>query len=231
MAISAPEEEWHLFLGGTFDPVHNGHLRSAIEVAEVCGAASVHLMPCHDPVHGKLPGARAQQRVAMLEAAVSGALNEASVELVVDQREILRQGDSFMIDTLQDMRAELGTSRRLGLMMGADSLLSFRQWKAWETIPALTNLVVFHRPGWELSLHHPVFDDLSSLGVRCTKVTDSSQLQAADCEPSGHLFLVETSQVSISSSQIRRLLACGKSVRFLLPDAVLGYIHAHGLYV
>lgn len=232
MGISVPDSRWHLFLGGTFDPVHFGHLRSALEVGERFFVEEVYLMPCHDPVHGKIPGATALQRVEMLERAVctqAGERRMARPLIRIDRREVQREGESYMVDTLIELRKEKGASCALGLLMGEDSLISFRTWRRWKEILSLSNLIVFHRPGWSREEAFDVLNAFSALGVGTVSVP-ASAMEPIPHHPCGHLYITETSQVSVSSSQIRRLLGNQRSARYLLPDSVLEYIRSHELY-
>ncbi|PID44629.1 MAG: nicotinic acid mononucleotide adenylyltransferase [Proteobacteria bacterium] len=225
MVISEPELGWHLVMGGTFDPVHFGHLRTALEVKELLAIEYVHLMPCHDPVHGKVPGATANQRLEMLELALAGQTG-----LIADGRELDRAGDSYTVDTLKGMRQDLmgqGTGERspVGLLMGADTFLGFDRWKDWRTVLTLANLVVFHRPGWKLDRSSRIFDQLELHGIPLIFGPDISGVQA-----SGSVIFVETTQMAISSSQIRQAFAQGRSPRYLLPDVVIRFILDQSLY-
>ncbi|PIE44093.1 MAG: nicotinic acid mononucleotide adenylyltransferase [Gammaproteobacteria bacterium] len=220
MVISVRESGWHLMMGGTFDPVHFGHLRTALEVKEQLSIDCVHLMPCHDPVHGKVPGATAEQRLKMLKLALAGQTG-----LLADGRELDRAGQSYTVDTLIGLREELGATVPVGLLMGADSFLGFDHWKQWQKILTLSNLVVFHRPGWELDRTSRVFSKLEKLDI-----SPVSGLNGAEAGANGSVVFVETTQMAISSSQIRQAFALGRSPRYLLPDNVLRFIVDNALY-
>ena len=145
----------NLFYGGTFDPVHNGHIAIA-RAARDALQAEVRLMPANDPPHRKLPGADAAQRAEMLELAIAG---EAG--LTVDRRELQRQGRSYTIDTLREVRAELGPQAPLALLLGADSFLGLPTWREWTELFGLAHFVVAQRPGSPLDAALP--DDLAEI--------------------------------------------------------------------
>ena len=130
--------------GGTFDPIHFGHLRTALELMQRLEFDELRMLPCHMPPHRDNPLAAPSQRLGMLQLAVQ----EVS-ELGVDDREIERGGVSYMVDTLQSFRDELGASVSLSLVVGMDSFLTLPKWYEWERIPDLAHIVVVARPGSE----------------------------------------------------------------------------------
>jgi nicotinate-nucleotide adenylyltransferase len=131
-------------LGGTFDPIHFGHLRTALELCDALNLAQVRLIPCYQPVHRKLPAASPQQRLAMVKEAIAG-----EPALQVDTCEIDRQGPSYTIDTLQILSKNFPNTP-LCMIMGIDALLSFSSWHRWEEILTLSHLIVAHRPQYQL---------------------------------------------------------------------------------
>jgi nicotinate-nucleotide adenylyltransferase len=205
--------------GGTFDPVHFGHLRPALEVAEALALREMRLVPTHVPPHRQAPVASAAQRLAMVQLAVAG---EAG--LVVDTRELERTGPSYMVDTLASLRAELG-AEPLCLVLGADAYLTLESWHRWQELLALAHLVITHRPGWQL--------DTAAASEALTRlwrehgVASRDQL---DARPAGTLWLQPVTQLDISATRIRAMLAAGHNPRYLLPDEVLAYIRAQNLY-
>ena len=204
-------------LGGTFDPVHFGHLRAAVELREALGLDEVRLLPCGSPPHREPPVASGADRLAMLEAAVAGEPG-----LAVDTRELERAGPSYMVDTLASLRTELGPARPLCLLLGTDAFAGLDRWHDWRRIPELAHLVVAQRPGAELPAAGPVAELLRERRV--------SEVQALRCAGAGKVYIVHVTRLEISASDIRRRLAAGRSVRYLLPDAVLERIRARGLY-
>ncbi len=203
-------------LGGTFDPVHYGHLRTALELRECLGLEEVRFVPCRIPPHDKAPVATAEQRLAMLEAAVGDVPG-----FVVDERELARAGPSYSVDTLASMRAEFA-DRSLCLIVGMDAFAELTTWHRWEELLSLAHLVVAHRPGAE----PPETDALRRLLERC-RTRDPADLAASDA---GRILLHTVTQLDISSSGIRECVARAESPRYLLPDAVADLIAASGCY-
>ena len=203
--------------GGTFNPVHYGHLRSALELVERLGLEQLRLMPCAVPPHRELPVCSAEHRCAMVQLAVAG-----EPRLSCDARELHREGKSFTIDSLIELRAELGEQRSLCLVMGCDALLGITGWHRWQELLEWSHIVVIARPGWELPADGEVAEWLSS---RC--VSDAAVLRQ---RPAGGILVEELRPLQISSTEIRQMLAAGHSPRYLLPEPVLGYIHRHNLY-
>jgi len=203
-------------LGGTFDPVHFGHLRPALDVQQALGIACVHLLPCRLPPHRAAPLATAEQRLELLQLAVA---DEPALE--VDERELHRGGPSYMVDTLESLRAEKG-NEPVCLALGMDALLDLDRWHRWQDIPALCHLVVMQRPGspW------PQQDALADW-VNTARVTDVSVLDGSEA---GCVIGIPVTQMAVSSTQIRNLLAAGQSPRYLLPDTVLNRIRQENWY-
>jgi nicotinate-nucleotide adenylyltransferase len=203
-------------LGGTFDPVHLGHLRAALEVREACGLAEVRLVPAGAPPHRPAPVAGAALRLRLLRAAVAGVPG-----LAVDDRETRRAGPSWTVDTLAGLRAE-DPARSLCLVLGADAFLGLEDWHRWRELPALAHLVVVHRPGWTLA---PGGELGRLLAER--RATDPAALR----DPAGGAIFVQAiTPLAISSSEIRALLARGGDPRFLVPEAVREILVAGGCY-
>ena len=203
-------------LGGTFDPVHVGHLRSALEVAESLTLDEVRLTPSARPPHRDTPQVSALDRLAMVECAVVGV-----APLKVDDRELKRDKPSYTIDTLELMRAELAADDQLFLLLGWDAFCGLPTWHRWEELLQHCHILVLQRP--DADSEPP--DALRNL-LAARSVSDPLALDG----PSGQIAFVWQTPLAVSATQIRQLLASGKSVRFLVPDAVLAYIDAHGLY-
>jgi len=204
-------------LGGTFDPVHFGHLRPALDMQQALGLEEVRLLPCRQPPHRDQPYATPEQRLTMLRLA---ALGEGS--LSIDERELQRDGPSYMVDTLLSLRAELGAEYSLALLIGMDALHGLDRWHRWRELPELCHLVVATRPGWAAPQH----GDVAGL-VRERQVEDAALLRA---QPAGRLMFCPVTLLDISASRIRAMLAAGRSPRYLLPGEVLEYIQMVGLY-
>jgi len=203
-------------LGGTFDPVHIGHLRSALEVAQNLGFDEVRLTPNGRPPHRDTPQVSAADRLAMVEEAVKDVRL-----LTVDARELKRDKPSYTIDTLELMRAEVAPSDQLFLLLGWDAFCGLPFWHRWDELLAYCHIVVLQRP--DADSEPP--DALRNL-LAARSVSDPLGLKG----PCGQITFVWQTPLAVSATQIRQLLASGKSVRFLVPDAVLAYIEAHGLY-
>ena len=204
-------------LGGTFDPIHFGHLRIALEIQQRWSFDEVRLMPCNQPGHRDQPLASAAQRLDMLRLAT-----EDTPELLVDDREIQRGGVSYMADTLAQLREEVGSQASISLVLGMDSFVTLEFWSRWQAILDLANLLVVARPGNEC-LNNEFCERL----VHARSVDSAEALLDA---PQGRIFIQQLSLLDISASRIRQLVKQGHSPRFLLPNATLEYIHDHSLY-
>lgn len=206
-----------VLLGGTFDPIHNGHLRMALDLREVLGEARVLLMPCQVPPHREQPGASAEQRLAMLRLALTGEKT-----LAVDERELDRPGPSYTADTLESIRREIPVPAPLAVAMGTDAFASLGSWHRWERIVELAHLIVIERPGFALPETGAVAQYLDH-----HRVADMAELWD---RPAGGVWTVHLTHLDISATDIRRRIGIGRSARFLLPDTVWVYIQQKGLY-
>lgn len=207
----------HLIFGGTFDPVHHGHLRLAIELKERLALTQVALVPCHIPPHRERPGADSARRLELLKLAITGEPG-----LVVDDRELFRDGASFTADTLRQLRAELGDREPLAMAVGTDTFSTFDRWRDWQCIPELAHIIVVNRPGSALA---PEGEPAKLLSSR--RAHNAGQLHS---QPAGLVFEVEVPLLSISATGIRACIAQGQSPRYLLPDSVWDAIRSNGLY-
>ena len=203
-------------LGGTFDPVHFGHLRPALEIQQALGLDEIRLIPGHVPPHRSQPHASALQRLAMLSAAVAD-----DPAFTVDTREYEREGPSYTLDTLQSLRADL-TGTDLCLLIGMDAFRGFASWHRWREITEYCHLVVMTRPGTK----PPEQGELADF-IHLHRVPDAETLRT---RASGLLLFHPVSQLEISATQIRKLLAAGKRADFLLPKNALEIIRSEGLY-
>jgi len=203
-------------LGGTFDPVHIGHLRSAVEVAEVLQLDELRLIPSARPPHREAPQVSAQDRLAMVRLAVA----DAGV-LQVDDRELLRDKPSYSIDTLESLRGELAADDQLVLLLGWDAFCGLPGWQRWEELLLHCHILVLQRPD---------ADSEAPEALRNLLAARSVNDPTAFSGPGGQIAFIWQTPLAVSATQIRSLLASGKSARYLVPDPVLAYIHAHGLY-
>jgi nicotinate-nucleotide adenylyltransferase len=207
-----------LFYGGTFDPVHNGHLAIACAARDELDC-SVRLMPAADPPHRAPPGANAEQRARMLELAVAD-----QPRLLVDRRELQRQGRSYTIDTLRELRREFGQAMPIALLIGADSFVGLPTWREWEALFDFAHFVVAPRPG------SPLDGDLSTglTAAVAGRWADSPGILRAT--PAGRLFLLDQPLHPESASDIRGRIAGGEPWQALVSPAVAGFIARNGLY-
>ena len=203
-------------LGGTFDPIHIGHLRGAMEVAETLQLDELKLIPSARPPHRDTPQVAAQDRLAMVRLAAQGV-----EPLSVDDRELLRDKPSWTIDTLQSLRSELAADDPLFLLLGWDAFCGLPGWHRWEELLDYCHIVVLQRPDADAEAPEMLRDLIAA-----RRAADPQAIEGA----AGKIAFVYQAPLAISATQIRQLLASGRSARFLLPDAVLTYIHAHRLY-
>jgi nicotinate-nucleotide adenylyltransferase len=199
--------------GGTFDPIHYGHLRAALEVKEIFGLTEVRLIPCAQPPHREQPAATAQMRQHMLELAIK---NQPG--LIIDTRELNRQGASYMVDTLKSLRQEFPNEALL-LFIGSDAFNQLKTWHQWRHLFDFSHIVVLTRPGFEIQSLDDFFK--SKLATRITELAHSL---------SGKLYFQPVTQLDISATAIRNMIAEQQNPGFLLPDTVIAYIRQHRLY-
>lgn len=204
-------------LGGTFNPVHFGHLRTALSAQQDFSLDEVRLIPCNHPVHKKEPEVAVRHRIAMLHKAV-----KAEKRLVVDVRELIRPGPSYMIETLESLRAEYQNDR-LFLLLGADAFNKLEDWKDWQKIFELAHIIVITRPGWEINPSALIIEYCEHSSVSCFSDMCKSQ--------NGNVLTYSFIPLMIASSEIRKLLKEKKSVRDFMPNKVIKYIKKHQLYI
>jgi nicotinate-nucleotide adenylyltransferase len=205
--------------GGTFDPIHFGHLRLAEELAEAIGLERVLFIPAGQPPHRGAPRTAAVHRLEMVRRAIVG-----NPRFGADAREVISLRPSYTVDTLTELRAELGNERPVWLLLGADAFLGLTTWHEWRRLFELANLAVAARPGAQLLQADAMPQELKN---------EVSQRQLADgaaAGPAGSVLLRQMTPLDISATAIRDTLGRHGSARYLLPDAVLGYIHEHQLY-
>jgi len=202
--------------GGTFDPVHYGHLRSAFEMLQALDFDEVRFIPCSDPPHRGLTYASAAQRKRLVELAIAGQPG-----FVADDRELQRGGPSYTVDTLTTLREEF-PDRSLGLIVGMDAFLGLPGWHRWDELLNIAHIVVAHRPGWKAP-------DIGALGAL---ISDFGTHRVEDLHATthGHIHIHAVTQLEIASTEIRQLIAAGRDPRFLMPDAVRNEILDIGLY-
>jgi len=208
--------------GGTFDPIHFGHLRSALEICESLDLKEMRFIPCRIPPHRGEPIAAPLERLAMVNAALAGQPN-----MIADDREIKRDGPSYMVDTLKSLRKELA-SEPLCLILGMDAFMGLPTWHHWQEIIQLAHLVVMQRPGRSLKDTDSKQAAAATTLLKNHQVKDVKQLQS---RTAGCIYLQPITQLDISASKIRDLVARGKNPRYLLPDVVLQMIKVQKIYL
>jgi nicotinate-nucleotide adenylyltransferase len=206
--------------GGTFDPIHYAHLRLAEELADCLALSEVRFVPARIPPHRAAPNITAQHRLEMVRLAVAG-----NARFCVDDRECRREGPSYTVDTLTELRAEVGSDRPLMLIMGEDSYVALTTWSRWEQLYDLAHIVVAARPGFDLELERLNAPLAAQTGPRLAARADELSLSSH-----GKVFAADTTPLPISATEIRRHLETGHSARYLLPDEVLAYIRSNQLY-
>ncbi len=199
--------------GGTFDPIHFGHLRSALELREKLNLGEIRLIPCATPPHRDKPGVSAEHRLAMLQLAVSETNG-----LIADDRELRRPQLSYTVDTLTDLKRDFPDARLL-LFIGVDAFSGFQSWHRWDEILLRSDLVVITRPGAEMS-------------QQASELLKTRQIDSLikTRYKSGNILLQQVTQLDISSTAIRKIYKCKQDPAYLLPVAVRSYIAKHDLY-
>lgn len=203
--------------GGTFDPVHYGHLRTAFEMLQALDFGEVRFVPCGDPPHRGITFADAQLRLRMVQSAIGGLPGFSS-----DDRELLRDGPSYTIDTLHSLREEF-PQHSLGLILGMDAFLGLPKWHRWQEILSVAHIVVAHRPGWRAPDMGPLGDLLTDCGTHRVRELHDTK--------SGRIHIHAVTQLEISSTEIRELVAAGRDPKFLMPDAVRNVIEESNTYM
>ena len=215
--------------GGTFDPIHFGHLRMAEELAEALNLAEIRIIPAGQPPHRGAPRTPAAHRLEMARLAIAG-----NPRFKLDDREVRLARASYTVDTLADLRQELGPEQPIWLLMGADAFLGLTTWKEWQRLFELANIAVAHRPGYALLQADSLNAELrQALEKRLLgdggKVAHPSPFHLPP-SPAGSILLLPITQLDIAATGIRARLQEGRSARYLTPDSVLDYIQENNLY-
>jgi nicotinate-nucleotide adenylyltransferase len=201
--------------GGMFDPIHYGHLRTAHELYELLGLQAVAFLPAGDPPHRAAPLADAETRLAMVRAAV-----EEDPRFLVDDRELKRAGPSYTILTLEEMRAERG-AQPIVLIMGMDAFAGIDRWHRAGDLLSLAHIVIALRP------RAVAPRDGLAAGLLRDRCADPARLSAS---PAGLVYVSEGTQLDLSSSAVRAVVAAGRDPRYLMPEASRRIILDRGSY-
>jgi nicotinate-nucleotide adenylyltransferase len=212
---ATPQGPLGLF-GGTFDPIHHGHLRTAFELLRALKLAEVRFMPTGNPPHREHTQADAEQRLAMVRAAVADQPG-----FTVDDREVRRSGLSYSVDTLAELRAEF-PHRPLCLLLGMDAFLGLPNWHRWKEILELAHVVVAHRPGWKAPTQGPLGEAMVDRGTGSIRDLHGSK--------AGRIYVHAVTQLEISSTELRQLIVAGGDPRYLVPDSVREVLRELGCY-
>jgi len=208
--------------GGTFDPIHYGHLRLAEEMADALDLREVRFIPSGQPPHRAMPQTSALHRLEMVRHAIAD-----NSHFVLDAREVNALGEdarpSYTVDTLTELREELGAAQPLFLLLGADAFLGLPSWHEWRRLFGLAHIGVAERAGthWQHALPEDLQREVASRWADEAGVNFGA---------AGKMMGVKMTPLTISARAIRDALATQKSVRYLLPDAVLDYLQQQQLY-
>lgn len=210
--------------GGTFDPVHYGHLRVAEEVSENLKLDRLYFLPAGQPRLRNLPLATNQQRRVMLRRAIRG-----NVRFFLDDRELRKTGESRSVESLREIRnnVEENGKTTVCFIVGADAFLKLPQWHCWRELFELCHIVIVNRPGSLLIRHAADLPSVLRSACRDRWADEAGDLHES---PSGRIHVAQTSLLAISSTSIRAAIQAGKSVRYLLSDSVISYIIKHQIY-
>jgi len=207
-------------LGGTFDPVHFGHLRLAEEAKTALGLEKVTWIPAGQPPHRSTPGASARHRLEMVRLAIAG-----NPGFTLDDGETLSEAKSYSVTTLSRLRNLHGAEKPLVLLLGADAFVGLPTWHCWQELFSLAHLAVATRPGY--ALEPEALPPALQNEFRTRVSSDAKDLGKA---PAGRIVAFPITSLAISGTAIRNALAADDSARYLLPDTVLDYIAEHRLY-
>ena len=209
--------------GGTFDPIHYGHLRVAEEIVETVGLQKMYFVPAGMPRLRYSPVASSQHRVEIVRLAI-----QKNPDFVLDEREIYRDGVSYSIDTVREFKQEFGEEVRLCFILGADAFIKLPEWNNWKELFNLCHFIVSTRPGYSLTLIKELLS--KELREECSQrwVSNTESLRK---DTSGLIFISSTTMLDISATSIRAHIAVGRSVRHLVPSVTVNYISENKLYL
>ena len=208
--------------GGTFDPVHVGHLRLAEEACELLGLARVRWIPAGQPRHRETPRVAPAHRLRMVELAIAG-----NPRFELDAAEAESGEASYTVPTLERLRIESGAAQPLVLILGADAYAGLPTWHRWREIFSLAHVAVTHRPGFPVD---PAALPEALRREHLARIAAGDDAAALAAAPAGRILGFAMTPLAVSATQVRALLAAGRSARYLLPPAVIDYIDLHHLY-
>ena len=206
--------------GGTFDPIHYGHLRIAQELIDIVGFSQLYFVPSGEPRLRDVPVASKYHRKKMVHLAIQN-----NSQFLLDERELDRSGVTTTVESLREYRQEFGENTALCFIMGIDAFLKLHQWHCWQELFRLCHLVIVGRPGNVLD--KKILPQRLKNECMSRWVTNVNELA---CHPGGLIFSANTTLLEISATQIRSLISEGKSARYLLPEIIYDYIKTNHLY-
>jgi len=209
--------------GGTFDPIHYGHLRIAEEIVETVGLQKMYFVPAGIPRLRHSPVAPAKHRVEIVRLAI-----QKNPAFVLDDREIYRDGVSYSIDSVREFKQEFGEEVRLCLVLGVDAFIKLSEWNNWKELFNLCHFIISTRPGYILTSINELLP--KELREECSQRWVSSA-ESLRKDTGGLIFIASTTMLDISATSIRADIAVGRSVRYLVPDIAINYILANKLYL
>ncbi len=206
--------------GGTFDPIHYGHLRPVLDVCELLQLEHIRFIPSFMPPHREAPQSSVKERLLMLQSAIS-----SEEKFIIDQREIIRQGPSYMYETLLSLKQDF-PHHCLCLILGLDAFIKINTWHKWEKLLSLCHLVVTKRP----ETSYKEIDSWPKEIRILYKKHFVEQIDELFLSSNNNIYFMDVTQLPISSSLIRHKLKHNQSIRYLLPDAVYDIITENQLY-
>jgi len=211
--------------GGTFDPVHLGHIQPALDVKQALSLDELRFIPCSIPAHRDIPIATDEQRVAMLQAAIDGQDG-----CILDKRELNRQGLSYMVDTLKSLHQDFN-DQRLCLIIGMDAFMGLNKWHQWQEIFKLANCVVTHRPGFDLDLNSLDSDLIELIKLRQVGSIIEFLDNARKDKRIGMLLFMPVTQLDISATDIRQRIKKQQPIENMVSAKVNKFIQQQQLYI
>tara|TARA_Y100001935_G_C17311592_1_gene516884 strand:- start:10185 stop:10850 length:666 start_codon:yes stop_codon:yes gene_type:complete len=203
-------------LGGTFDPIHLGHLSIAIDAINLLGTKNIRFIPSNIPVHRSIPQANANHRMAMIEL-----LANEDKRIIADPREVARKGESYMIETIRSLKTDF-PSKVICLILGNDAFNEFLTWKDPDEILSLSHIIVMKRPG--------VIDTNNEAIVRLLKNHKCTKIEEMESNNFGKILFYPATQINISSSDVRVKIKENKDLSGTLHPKIISYISENNLY-
>ncbi len=211
--------------GGTFDPVHLGHIKPALDVKDALSLEQLRFIPCSIPAHRDTPIATVEQRLTMLAAAIEGY-----EDCIIDEREFNRQGVSYMVDTLQSLHEDYPESG-LCLIIGMDAFLGLHRWSRWQSIFKFAHCVVTYRPGSDLSFESLPAELKELIQQRQVASVEALIKKDAINHADTALLFIPVTQLDISATDIRQRIKQEQSITDLVPATVNNIIQQQHLYI